>query len=153
MPADIEKACVNTDGFEPKDLAPHRVEPALSVVSGRDDVLATTGKFLGHRQCLEVDFAIGCSREVLDDYYRGWCHVPRKPFTRESTKLAFNSVGMVIHRRVGNQHFASAFIVDSDDRDLKDLSSVVPSLRVAERQSSANTNFLIRGFGNGANNA
>ena len=38
-------------------------------------------------------------------------------------------------------------------RDLKDLSSVVPSLRVAERQSSANTNFLIRGFGNGANNA
>ena len=38
-------------------------------------------------------------------------------------------------------------------RDLKDLSSVVPSLRVAERQSSANTNFFIRGFGNGANNA
>lgn len=38
-------------------------------------------------------------------------------------------------------------------RDLRDLSSVVPSLRVAERQSSANTTFLIRGFGNGANNA
>jgi iron complex outermembrane receptor protein len=38
-------------------------------------------------------------------------------------------------------------------RDLKDLSTVVPSLRVAERQSSANTNFFIRGFGNGANNA
>ena len=38
-------------------------------------------------------------------------------------------------------------------RDLKDLSSVVPSLRVAERQTSANTNFFIRGFGNGANNA
>ncbi len=38
-------------------------------------------------------------------------------------------------------------------RDLKDLSSMVPSLRVAERQTSANTNFFIRGFGNGANNA
>lgn len=38
-------------------------------------------------------------------------------------------------------------------RDLKDLSSVVPSLRVNTLQSSANTNFIIRGFGNGANNA
>jgi outer membrane receptor protein involved in Fe transport len=38
-------------------------------------------------------------------------------------------------------------------RDLKDLSSVVPSLRVNTLQSSANTNFYIRGFGNGANNA
>ena len=37
-------------------------------------------------------------------------------------------------------------------RDLKDLGSIVPSLRVGERQSSANTNFFIRGFGNGANN-
>lgn len=38
-------------------------------------------------------------------------------------------------------------------RDLNDLQSVVPSLRVAQLQSSANTNFIIRGFGNGANNA
>lgn len=38
-------------------------------------------------------------------------------------------------------------------RDLKDLSSVVPSLRISQLQSSANTNFFIRGFGNGANNA
>ncbi len=38
-------------------------------------------------------------------------------------------------------------------RDLKDLQSVVPSLRVNQLQSSANTNFIIRGFGNGANNA
>lgn len=38
-------------------------------------------------------------------------------------------------------------------RDLKDLTSVVPSLRVTQLQSSANTNFIIRGFGNGANNA
>jgi outer membrane receptor protein involved in Fe transport len=37
-------------------------------------------------------------------------------------------------------------------RDLKDLGSIVPSLRVGERQNSANTNFFIRGFGNGANN-
>jgi outer membrane receptor protein involved in Fe transport len=38
-------------------------------------------------------------------------------------------------------------------RDLQDLQSVVPSLRVGQRQSSQNTNFFIRGFGNGANNA
>lgn len=38
-------------------------------------------------------------------------------------------------------------------RDIKDLTSVVPSLRVSQLQSSANTNFFIRGFGNGANNA
>ena len=38
-------------------------------------------------------------------------------------------------------------------RDLKDLQSVVPSLRVTQLQSAANTNFIIRGFGNGANNA
>jgi len=38
-------------------------------------------------------------------------------------------------------------------RDLKDLQTVVPSLRVTQLQSSANTNFIIRGFGNGANNA
>ena len=38
-------------------------------------------------------------------------------------------------------------------RDLKDLQAVVPSLQVGQRQSVANTNFFIRGFGNGANNA
>ena len=38
-------------------------------------------------------------------------------------------------------------------RDLRDLQAVVPSLRVSQLQSSANTNFIIRGFGNGANNA
>ncbi|WP_341713975.1 TonB-dependent receptor plug domain-containing protein, partial [Erythrobacter sp.] len=38
-------------------------------------------------------------------------------------------------------------------RDLKDLTTEVPSLRVTQLQSSANTNFIIRGFGNGANNA
>ena len=38
-------------------------------------------------------------------------------------------------------------------RDIGDLASVVPSLRVGQRQNSSNTNFFIRGFGNGANNA
>lgn len=37
-------------------------------------------------------------------------------------------------------------------RDLNDLQTLVPSLRVGQLQSSANTNFIIRGFGNGANN-
>lgn len=37
--------------------------------------------------------------------------------------------------------------------DIKDLQSVVPSLRVTQLQTTGNTNFIIRGFGNGANNA
>ncbi|MEM6415854.1 MAG: TonB-dependent receptor [Pseudomonadota bacterium] len=36
--------------------------------------------------------------------------------------------------------------------DLIDLQTVVPSLRVVQLQSSSQTNFVIRGFGNGANN-
>ena len=36
--------------------------------------------------------------------------------------------------------------------DLIDLQTAVPSLRVSQLQSSAQTNFVIRGFGNGANN-
>jgi len=38
-------------------------------------------------------------------------------------------------------------------RDVLDLQSVVPSLRVNQLQNSVATNFIIRGFGNGANNA
>lgn len=37
--------------------------------------------------------------------------------------------------------------------DIIDLQSLVPSLRVTQLQTSGNTNFIIRGFGNGANNA
>ncbi|NNF15876.1 MAG: TonB-dependent receptor [Gammaproteobacteria bacterium] len=36
--------------------------------------------------------------------------------------------------------------------DVADLQSVVPSLRITQLQTSGNTNFVIRGFGNGANN-
>jgi len=38
-------------------------------------------------------------------------------------------------------------------RDVKDLQFMVPSLRISQLQTSGNTNFIIRGFGNGANNA
>jgi len=38
-------------------------------------------------------------------------------------------------------------------RDLRDLQTLVPSLRVNQLQNSANTNFIIRGFGNVANHA
>lgn len=38
-------------------------------------------------------------------------------------------------------------------RDLRDLQTVVPSLSVGQRQAVGSTNFFIRGFGNGANNA
>lgn len=47
----------------------------------------------------------------------------------------------------------SAQIEQAKVRDLLDLQTLVPSLRVNQLQSSANTNFIIRGFGNGANNA
>ena len=49
---------------------------------------------------------------------------------------------------VGNETLLKAEILD-----LNDLQSIVPSLRVGQFQSTANTNFIIRGFGNGANNA
>lgn len=48
---------------------------------------------------------------------------------------------------------SAAALEESQIRDLIDLQSAVPSLRVSQLQSSANTNFIIRGFGNGANNA
>jgi len=50
-------------------------------------------------------------------------------------------------------------VVDADTlnraqvRDVKDLQAMVPSLRITQLQTSGNTNFVIRGFGNGANNA
>lgn len=44
-------------------------------------------------------------------------------------------------------------IEQSQIRDLIDIQSLVPSLRVGQLQASASTNFIIRGFGNGANNA
>lgn len=37
-------------------------------------------------------------------------------------------------------------------RDMLDLQTVTPSLRVSQLQSSSNTTFIIRGFGNGDNN-
>lgn len=45
-----------------------------------------------------------------------------------------------------------ATIAQAQVRDLLDIQTLVPSLRVTQLQSSANTNFIIRGFGNGANN-
>lgn len=47
---------------------------------------------------------------------------------------------------------SAAQIEEAQVRDLLDLQTLVPSLRVNQLQSSANTNFIIRGFGNGANN-
>ena len=43
-------------------------------------------------------------------------------------------------------------IEEAQIRDLIDLQSVVPSLRVQQSNNSGATNFFIRGFGNGANN-
>ncbi|MGB5255974.1 MAG: TonB-dependent receptor [Woeseiaceae bacterium] len=48
---------------------------------------------------------------------------------------------------------SAADIKESQVLDIKDLQFLVPSLRITQLQSSGNTNFIIRGFGNGANNA
>ena len=48
---------------------------------------------------------------------------------------------------VGAEQIEKAFI-----QDVQDLQASVPSLQVTPLQSSRNTNFVIRGFGNGANN-
>ncbi|WP_375404730.1 TonB-dependent receptor [uncultured Sphingomonas sp.] len=47
---------------------------------------------------------------------------------------------------------SAATIEQAQIRDLIDLQTVVPSLRVAQGNTSGQTNFFIRGFGNGANN-
>lgn len=47
---------------------------------------------------------------------------------------------------------SAADIERAQVRDLKDLQTLVPSLRVSQLQSSASTDFIIRGFGNGSNN-
>ena len=44
-------------------------------------------------------------------------------------------------------------IQESQVLDVKDLQFLVPSLKITQLQTSGNTNFIIRGFGNGANNA
>jgi iron complex outermembrane receptor protein len=44
-------------------------------------------------------------------------------------------------------------IEQSQVLDIKDLQTLVPSLRVSQLQGSNQTSFIIRGFGNGANNA
>ena len=46
----------------------------------------------------------------------------------------------------------SETIEQAEIRDVLDLQSVVPSLRVSQLQNSNQTTFIIRGFGNGANN-
>jgi len=43
-------------------------------------------------------------------------------------------------------------IEQAEIRDVLDLQSVVPSLRVSQLQNANQTTFIIRGFGNGANN-
>ena len=44
-------------------------------------------------------------------------------------------------------------IAKAQIRDLNDLQTIAPTFRVNQQRSSADTNFIIRGFGNGANNA
>jgi iron complex outermembrane receptor protein len=47
---------------------------------------------------------------------------------------------------------SAELIEQAQINDILDLQASVPSLRVSQLQSTGNTNFIIRGFGNGANN-
>ncbi len=64
--------------------------------------------------------------------------------SKRETTLAETPIAVSV---VGEQTIEQAQI-----RDLNDLQSLVPSLRVNTNQNSAATTFTIRGFGNGANN-
>ncbi|MEY4268803.1 MAG: Ferripyoverdine receptor precursor [Pseudomonadota bacterium] len=47
---------------------------------------------------------------------------------------------------------SAAEIERAQVRDINDLQTLVPSLRISQNQASAATTFIIRGFGNGSNN-
>jgi len=65
--------------------------------------------------------------------------------TKRSQTLQSTPIAVSV---TGQETFQKARLLD-----IADLQSVVPSLRVNTLQTSSNTNFIIRGFGNGANNA
>ncbi|MFT4633090.1 MAG: iron complex outermembrane receptor protein [Candidatus Azotimanducaceae bacterium] len=65
--------------------------------------------------------------------------------TKRSQTLQSTPIAVSV---TGQETFKKARLLD-----IADLQSVVPSLRVNTLQTSSNTNFIIRGFGNGANNA
>ena len=64
----------------------------------------------------------------------------KRETTLQSTPVAVSVVG-------------GAAIEKANALDIKDIGMLVPSLRVNQLQNTVNTNFIIRGFGNGANNA
>jgi iron complex outermembrane recepter protein len=65
--------------------------------------------------------------------------------TKRETTLQSTPIAVSV---VGQDAIEKARILD-----IRELGSIVPSLRVNQLQNSVNTNFIIRGFGNGANNA
>lgn len=83
------------------------------------------------------------------------------PPPAEESGAAFNEIVVTATKReVTLQDVPVAVTVTTAEtierahiRDIRDLATIVPSLRVGERQNPSNTNFFIRGFGNGANNA
>jgi len=64
--------------------------------------------------------------------------------TKRQTSLQDTPVAVTVTR--------AETIERAEIQDLIDLQSVVPSLRVSQLQASTQTDFVIRGFGNGANN-
>lgn len=85
--------------------------------------------------------------QPADDYDEGDAYGNEIVVTATKREQTLQDVPVAVSVTTGEA------IERAEIRDLKDLQTLVPSLRVTQLQSSANTNFIIRGFGNGANNA
>ena len=75
------------------------------------------------------------------------------PFVEEIVVTASKRQTTLQETPIAVSVLSASDLQESQILDVKDLQFLVPSLRVTQLQSSGNTNFLIRGFGNGANNA
>lgn len=135
----------------PISTAPNALTPRKETLVLTSDILPAGRKALRAALCLGVGVtALGAAslpalaQEQDDEQPRTMQTVTITATKREQT---LQDVPIAVSV-VDDATIERAAIVD-----LNDLQTLVPSLRVGQLQSSANTNFVIRGFGNGANNA
>lgn len=110
---------------------------------------------------VRAGFASGCALSGLALPAAAWAQDPGAAAATVADDASGNAIIVTATKREATlQEVPVAVSVTTAEtiqraqiRDLRDLQTVVPSLSVGQRQSVANTNFFIRGFGNGANNA
>ena len=109
--------------------------------------------------CRSLKFALGLGAGALALTSLSLPAVAQETDAEESRTLQTITVTATKREQTLQDVPVAVSVVGEDEiekaeiQDLNDLQSIVPSLRVGQLQSSANTNFIIRGFGNGANNA